>query len=134
MNTITNTYSLVSAPYYDSKTKCYKKIIKINKMPTITSSLATIVKQIQYPKLSPFKSNSAFSACSNCCNSDDNQCCIYAITNISNHNELMCINDLPSLFTFLINNGYTIDTSITKMMQSSNVKLNNDLICFITGK
>ena len=43
----------------------------------------------------------------------------------------MCIDQLPLLFEFLMNNGYTIDTSITKIFQKSNVKMNGNLICMI---
>ena len=57
--------------------------------------------------------------------------CIYAINKISNPNELMEPNDIPELFSFLVANSYTIDTSITQMMQTSNVKMDNSILCFI---
>ena len=44
----------------------------------------------------------------------------------------MCVEELPMLFQFLMNNGYIIDTSITKMMNESSVKLNNPMICYIS--
>ena len=97
-------YSLVSVPYYDHHTQCYKKVIKLNKMPPADSPLNQIIKNVGPIKLSPFQSDST----------------------------LMCIDELPSLFQFLVTNGFTIDTSITKMMQNSNVKLSNDLICFFS--
>jgi hypothetical protein len=46
--------------------------------------------------------------------------------------ELMCISDLPNLFTFLSNNGYVVDTSMTKMMNESKVQMDNSLLCFIS--
>ena len=125
------TYTLFGTPFYDRYTQCYKKIIKINKMPTENTPLKTIVKQINNPILSPFQANSSFSSCSNCCNSSY-QSCMNVITKLNNPHELMCIEDIPELFSFLVSNNYTIDTSITKMMQQSNVKFNNDLICFIS--
>ena len=40
-------------------------------------------------------------------------------------------NDIPDLFTFLMENGYTINTQLTQMMQTSNVKMDKEIICFI---
>ena len=128
-------YSLVSVPYYDNLTQCYKKVIKISPPPPHNSPLNAIVKRVGPIRLSPFQVDSAFSGCGGggcgCC-SNLAQCCNILITNIHNKNQLMCIDEIPSLFQFLIMNGFKIDTSITKMMQNSNVKLSNDLICFFS--
>ena len=43
----------------------------------------------------------------------------------------MCIDQLPDLFDFLLNNGYKIDTSVTKILQRTRVKMNGELICMI---
>lgn len=129
-------YSLVSVPYYDNCTQCYKKVIKLNRAPPANSPLNQIIKRVGPIRLSPFQVNSAFSGCggggcgSGCGNVA--QCCNLLITSIDDKNHLMCIDDIPTLFSFLITNGFTIDTSITKMMQTSNVKLSNDLICFFS--
>jgi hypothetical protein len=128
-------YSLVSVPYDDNLTQCYKKVIKISPSPPHNSPLNAIVKRVGPIRLSPFQVDSAFSGCGGggceCC-SNLSQCCNILITNIQNKNQLMCIDEIPSLFQFLIMNGFKIDTSITKMMQNSNVKLSNDLICFFS--
>ena len=47
------------------------------------------------------------------------------------NNDLMCIDEMPWLFEFLINNGYTIDTSVTKVFQKTEVKMWGELICTI---
>ena len=131
-------YSLVSVPFYDHKTQCYKKVIKLNRAPPPNSPLNQIIKRVGPIRLSPFQVDSAFSGCggggggcgSGCRNVA--QCCNILITSIQDNNHLMCIDDIPNLFSFLVTNGFTIDTSITKMMQDSNVKLSNDLICFFS--
>ena len=133
-------YSLVSVPYYDHLTQCYKKVIKINPIPPPNSPLNAIVKRVGNIRLSPFQVDSAFSGCGGggggCggggCSSNLAQSCNVLITSINNKNHLMCIDEIPSLFEFLLTNGFKIDTSITKMMQASNVKLSNDLICFFS--
>ena len=56
-------YSLVSIPYYDHLTQCYKKVIKINPAPPPNSPLNAIVKRVGPIRLSPFQVDSAFSGC-----------------------------------------------------------------------
>ena len=82
-------YSLVSVPYYDHLTQCYKKVVKLSHAPPSDSPLNAIIRRVGPIRLS-------------------------------------------TLFQFLIMNGFKIDTSSTKMMQASNVKLSNDLICFFS--
>ena len=112
-------YTLTASIYLDNFDKNYKKIITINNQPA--GPLSTYVKKINLPTVSPFKSPNL----SSCCN------CNYAIYKISNTSELMTPDDIPELFSFLVANSYTIDTSITQMMQTSNVKMDNPIICFI---
>ena len=115
---VTQTYCISSQPFYDSYNECYKNILIIKPTPKNTQ-LSTIVKRIQIPKLSPFQESS--------------QQCAHAIYKINNNCELMTPDDIPELFNYLINNNYKIDTYITKMMNGSDVKMTNKLICFITG-
>lgn len=120
---VSQTYTISSQPFYDSYNECYKNILIINSKPE-SSPLSTIVKRLHTPKLSPFKESSP------CCPIPN---CVYAIYKIYDNNQLMTPDDIPELFNFLISNNYKIDTSITKMMNSSEVKMTNKLICFITG-
>jgi hypothetical protein len=50
--------------------------------------------------------------------------------------DLMTVDEVPDLFTFLLANGYTIDTRITKMMNQSSIRYktdnSNELIALIT--
>ena len=113
-------YSLRSIPYYDSINQEYQNILILNKMPS--GPLNTIVKRVTLNKLSPFEVNT-----NNC----PRPKCVIGINNINCHNKLMCIDDLPDLFEYLINNGYTIDTSTTKILQKTSVKMWGELICMI---
>jgi hypothetical protein len=49
--------------------------------------------------------------------------------------DLMTVDEIPDLFSFLLSNGYTIDTSITKMMNQSSIRYktnnSNELIALI---
>jgi len=121
-------YSIVGAPFYDERNQCYKKIIRINKMPN--GNLTQIVKRIRSPRLSHFDTYGGNGG-GDCCGSDYTPC-IFAIFNPNHKNQLLTIDELPDLMTFLVDNGYTIDTSITKMLMKSNVKPSNDLICYVS--
>lgn len=113
-------YSLESMPYYDSILQEYADILIINKPPT--GPLKSITKTVRLNKLSPFETYN------NLCPKPS---CVIGITQINNPCKLMCIDDLPNLFEFLINNGYSIDNSVTKILQKSNIKMNGNLICMI---
>jgi hypothetical protein len=115
------TCAITSQPYYDTYNKCYKNILVINAFPQ--GPLASLVKKIQTPKLSPFKQSSP------CCPIEN---CVYAIHKIDNLCELMDPDDIPNLFSYLIEYGYKIDTSLTKMMNTSDIKTTNKLLCYIS--
>ena len=112
-------YALYKIPFLDHRTRCYKNIIKISSMPK--GPLKKRIRRVNLPKLSPFKNN--------CCDFQ-NDTCILAIKN--KDGELMTVDELPHLFEFLVLNNYTINTQITEMMNQSQVKLTDPLICFIS--
>ena len=112
--------ALSKTVFYDNRHQCYRHIITIN--AKINGPLKHHIKRITAPKLSPFNVRTP------CCPENP---CILAITKLDSH-ELMCIEDIPNLFNFLLTNNYSIDTSITKMMNESPVKFTNPLICFIS--
>lgn len=114
-------YTLTVQPYYDQIKQSYRKIVIINKEPT--GPLKNLTKRISPPKLSPFKERSI------CCPEPQ---CVHVILDPNSPTEYLCVNEVPNLFSYLVDNGYTIDTSLTKMMNESEVKLNNKLLCLIT--
>ena len=105
----------------------------MNKMPT--GNLTQIVKRIRSPRLSHFDTygeGNGYGDCSGCGYGSGNTPCIFAVFHPNHRNKLLTIDELPDLMTFLVDNGYTIDTSITKMLMKSNVKPSNDLICYVS--
>ena len=131
-------YSLVGAPFYDERNQCYKKIIRINKFPQGPGPLQQIVKRVRSPRLSHFdvfSNNCGGGGGSGSCYGNSNAFnppCIFVICNPNAPHEFLTVDELPDLMSFLIDNGYKIDTSITKMLMKSNVKPSNDLICYIS--
>ena len=109
-------YSIMMQPFYDEINTSYKHILVINKFPE--GPLANLVRKLNTPKLSPFIPSYLHKSC------------VYAIYN--DQKELMHPDDIPDLFGYLIEHGYKIDTSLTKMMNCSDIKHTNKLVCYIT--
>lgn len=106
-------------PYYQS----YQNIITLNTMPP--GPLSEMVSKIDMPKLSQFQQAAAYaSPFYNGCN------CVHALLRyrkgsingssgsgvFKNSDAFMSADDIPAVFSYLMNNGYTVDTSISKMM------------------
>ena len=127
------TVSLFSQPYLDTYNQCYKNIVVVNLKPQ--GPLGDLIKIVKFPPLSEFKQSGP-------CNPVKN--CGYAIMSLESCNtgckngnsDLMVVDEVPNLISFLVSNGYSVDTSITKMFNNSDIRFDtnngNKLICFIT--
>jgi hypothetical protein len=125
------TVSLFSQPYLDTYNQCYKNIVVVNLIPQ--GPLADLVRLVKFPKLSEFKQPGPCSPLKQCG---------LAITSLNEchrckfGSDLMVVDEIPDLISFLVSNGYTVDTSITKMFNTSDIKFDtntgNKLICFTT--
>ena len=113
---IADTYALYRQPYFDTRNQCYRNIITISAEPK--GPLASIVRRINTASLG--RDNIAPTCC-------------YAITSLKTRGELLLFEELPNLFTFLLSNGYKIDTSLTKMLNTSDIRIRtgNNLIAFV---
>jgi len=116
-------YSLTIKPYYNDQAnnQYYTHIIEINKEPL--GPLKNIVKRLNKPKISPFNTFSNDHCVSHC---------TYAIYDINNPNQLMCISKIPDLYAFILQHAdiYTIDEKLAKMMNSINITNNQDRLLF----
>lgn len=128
------TVSLFSQPYLDKLNQCYKNIVVVNLPPQ--GPLSNLVKKVNFPPLSEFKQSTPCSLLKQCglaLLSLNGYCSIGCNKNGDN---LMVIDEVPDLISFLVSNGYTVDTSITKMFNDSDIRFDtntgNKLICFIT--
>ena len=119
-------YVLSIEPYLNTYSKQYQNIITIDKMPI--GPLSQLVTHFNSQKLSPFQIS----------NNDTNNWCKYAIRRyynggINREDCFLTADDVPSLLGYLTTNGYTINTSITKIMQKSNISLlPKKMICIVT--
>jgi hypothetical protein len=130
---VAKTVSLFSQPYLDTYNKCYKNIVVINLMPQ--GPLADLVRFTNFPPLSEFKTPGSCSPLKQCG---------YALMSLGGCNmgcgkfgeDLMIVDEVPDLISYLVMNDYSVDTSITKMFNSSEIRfdtnIGNKLICFVT--
>lgn len=118
------TYSLSTRAFLDtcnsnSNGNAYKNIITINTIPE--GPLRIWVRRVNFLPLSEFATYDY----------EGGGACGLALFSPYKH-RLMSVEEFPDLISFLLANGYTVDTSLTKMINSSDVKiLNNKLLCFI---
>jgi hypothetical protein len=111
----TNTFVLYLEPIRDTFTQTYRNIITVSAMPP--GPLNGMVSAMSYDKLSPFQSNYSPG-------------CMYVLRRYSNgtyskkHSDyFMDADDIPSVISYLRQNGYTIDTDITTMLYKSPITM-----------
>jgi hypothetical protein len=121
-----NGYTIMIQNYYDTNLQYYRNILILNKEPI--GPLNKYIKKISMPYLSPF--TNSFSNDMN--NTNNTNTCLYAIIDFMDNTKLMCVNNIPDLFSFLINNGYIIDYNLTKIIKNTTCASKNNLICYIT--
>ena len=127
-----HSYSILSVPFYDARQQQYTKILCINAMPS--GALADRVKTVRPLRLSGLSSTSTSSSTSSTSTSK----CIHAL--IRECGAYMTPDELPELFAFLVSNGYTVDTGLTKLAAkhqsggpNANANANaNSLVCIIS--
>lgn len=124
-------------PVLNSYFKSYQNILTVSSVPS--GPLKNMVSRIKFPKLSEFSTFSSFSPASI-------ECGTYVLgrytssINMSNSDAFMYADDIPSVLSYLQTNGYTIDTSLTTMLQKSEVRIggntgaygNRRMVCMFT--
>ena len=113
-------YSLYIEPYYDSQCQQYINIVTINTIPV--GPLSDYVTQLRFNTLSDFTGL-------------NNKCrplCIYAIKTINSRScnslNLLSSEQIDDLICFLMENNYTINKDLTKLMNNDRIVLNNGRI------
>ena len=141
-STTSGSFTLYLEPILDSYSQTYRQVITLSSIPP--GPLASMVKTMSLPKLSPFVSYTNNQSelgfgCSYILMRYPNG---YSHPNSHSHSkkkgsDYMYSEDIPAVFSYLTNNGYTIDNSITKMMNGSRILVGNGsndkrLICFVS--
>ena len=112
-------FSIYVEPYLNSYYKTYQNIITLDSLPA--GPLRQMVARISTPKLSPFHELSPMS--------DNVFGCKFALMrypvsngfSIKYKNSFMIDEDVPAVLNYLLSNGYTIDTDLTRILQKSGI-------------
>ena len=129
------TFTITSQPFYDQYNQCYKNIMMVNIEPR--GPLRRLVRRIKLPKLSPFQREGPCNPIPQC------GLALQSLREYSDFNRfngqeccknsgysLMTPDEIPDLITFLVGNGYQIETQITNMLNQSELKLSNRKLGF----
>ena len=127
MNVGIKTFTITSQPFYDQYNQCYKNILTVNAEPC--GPIRKIVRRIQFPKLSPFQVEGPCNIIPTCGLALKSLGVGYNYKKSCN-GDLMTPDEIPDLITFLLGNGYQIETQITNMLNQSEIKLNNKKMGF----
>ena len=123
------TFTITSQPFYDQYNQCYKNILMVNVEPS--GPIRRIVRRIKIPRLSPFQREGPCNPIPKCglalqsLNEYQIGCC-----KTNSGCNLMTPDEIPDLVSFLIGNGYQIETQITNMLNQSELKLSNKKLGF----
>ena len=113
-------YAIYSTPYLDKVKKTYYNILIIEPKPI--GNIQDIAKQIQLPNLT--HNNSLYNS--------QLYNCVHAIKSKKDPFKLMDIDEIPTLFNYLTQNGYKINSEITNMIHNGNIQQEmRSLLCFI---
>jgi hypothetical protein len=107
--------TIFSQPYYDTYKQCYKNIITVNLVPN--GPLRKLTRQIKLNKLSPFQVEGPCTPIE--------KCTLALVRKVNCNCDLMTPDELPYLYSYLLSNGYQIETQLTKMMNQGEVKVSN---------
>jgi len=130
------TVSLFSQPYLDTYNQCYKNIVVVNLKPQ--GPLGELTRFVKFPPLSEFKQPGPCSPIKDCgfAIMSLDGCITGCSASKTGGSDLMVVDEVPNLISYLVSNGYTVDTSITKMLNTSDIRFDtntgNKLIGFIT--
>lgn len=122
------TFTITTQPFYDQYNQCYKNIMMVNAEPR--GPIRKIVRRIKLPRLSPFQREGPCNPIPKCglalqSLNQYTSCC-----KINSGCNLMTPDEIPDLISFLISNGYQIETQLTNMLNQSDIKLSNRKLAF----
>ena len=113
------TFVLYLEPFLNTYYQAYQNVITVNVIPS--GPFSDLVSKISISALSPFQSagqyTSPFYKGSSCLNVVTR----YPCAAIKDADAFMGADDIPAVLGFLLENGYTVDTSLTNMLNKSRI-------------
>jgi len=127
-----STFVMYLEPVLDSYSQTYMNIITLSCFPC--GPLSSLVRRMSFPRLSSFSYGIGVGG-------HGSQCSFvlmrYPVSSVKNDFSYMFSEDIPAVFSYLIANGYVIQTDYTSIMNRSRVVLgtqngNKCMICFVS--
>ena len=116
-------YKISTHIYNDKVNKCYKKILVCNGKPKHDEALNQIIKTIRREKNSPYENFY-------CCEPVPH--CVHTILNPNNKLDFLSVDNIDILFNFCLENGYKIETKMTRLLMKTKTYKNKDIVCMIS--
>lgn len=123
-------------PILNSYYKTYQNVITFSNIPD--GPINAMVTTISPPKLSEFQTMSSFAN-----PGSSGTGCVYVLLRYPGmkgysafskcNDAAMGADDIPSVFNYLLENGYTIDTKLTNMLQHSDVNIGGPVELRLSG-
>ena len=104
-------YTIYSLAHYDQREKLYTNILTVDPPFEPSEPMYQYIKHVNQSKLSPYK-NSYIGNC--------NMKCVFAIMSDPQKHEFWCPNKVPEFMGHLMSRGYSIDTKLTSLLQTTN--------------
>ncbi len=115
-------YKILSYIYLDSLSKCYKRVAIVNKKPE-DIYFSKLIKTVPKKKRSKYEDIY-------CCDRPPH--CVNIIKNPENLDEYLSIDDMDILLSYLMEDGYKIETKLTSVFMKNKLYKNSDLICIVS--
>ena len=116
-------YTILSYVYLDKIQKCYRKILICKNKPTTEEPLNNLIKSIAREKKSPYENFY-------CCEPVPH--CVHTILNPNNNLDFLSVDNIDILFNFCLENGYKIETKLTRLLMKTKTYKNKDIVCMIS--
>ena len=116
-------YKISTHIYNDTINKCYKKILVCNGKPKHDEPLHKIIRTIRREKNSPYENFY-------CCEPVPH--CVHTILNPNNKVDFLSVDNIDILFNFCLENGYKIETKMTRLLMKTKTYKNKDIVCMIS--
>jgi len=133
-------------PILNSYYKTYHDVITLSNIPD--GPISEMVSTMSSPKLSEFQTASPFYGSPGFGRNPFSNCMHVLmkypvgkgiVANgysafIRNTDSVTTSDDIPSIFSYLMENGYTVDTQLTRMIQTSEVNIGGSAVNRFSGK
>jgi hypothetical protein len=125
------TFVVYVEPFRNNYYRTYQNILTVSVKPP--GPLEAMIKEISFEKLSPFEKPGGLNGGMICSHVILRYPRNSANSSLKNPDMYMTADDIPSLLSYLQENNYEVDTSMTKMLLKSRIPTmdNRRMVCMV---